>query len=96
MRGSTAIIFAIASCVSLHGQSNPNPYGNGIIPYRAYDYSKVGVVDLKTRHLTVNIPLLSFKQKGALPDLSVSFVYNSSRWESYRPMTPSGNDTYWW
>jgi YD repeat-containing protein len=94
MRRLTTIIFAIVSCVSLHGQSNP--YGNGIIPYRAYDYSKVGVVDLKTRHMTLNIPLLSFKQKGSLPDLSVSFVYNSSRWESYRPDEPSGNETYYW
>jgi len=53
---------------------------SGLVPYMVYDNDGIGAVNLATGNLVLNIPIITYKQLGSLPDYSVILVGNRQSW----------------
>jgi len=54
--------------------------GMGFLPYESYQSADFDSVNLSDGNVVLQIPLISFPQKGTLPTLSLSVNYNSYGW----------------
>ncbi len=53
----------------------------GISPSGSYDSTNFDSVSLTSGNLVLNIPLLSYQQRGSLPPYTVSLNYNNQHWQ---------------
>ena len=47
-------------------------------------------MNVSNGNLNIQIPLLSYKQRGSLPPVSLQIVYNADNWMLSQPGTPGG------
>jgi RHS repeat-associated protein len=52
----------------------------GFTPEHDYSQSEIDSVDLDSGHLMLNIPIISYKQRGSLPDFVLKARYNQPGW----------------
>jgi RHS repeat-associated protein len=60
---------------------DPTDFSNGFAPYMSYDTLGFDNVNLLTGSVFIHIPIISYPQKGTLPDFSQSFNWNPPAWE---------------
>jgi RHS repeat-associated protein len=54
--------------------------GQGINPGRDYLQSPIDTIDTSSGALNLKIPIVSYKQRGSLPDFGLSLTYNNVVW----------------
>jgi hypothetical protein len=69
--------------------------GLGFGSYQSYDIGDFDSVSLSTGNLYIHIPLISYPQRGTLPDFSQSYIYNGTRFVEDHLGTPP-YDWYQW
>ncbi len=63
----------------------------GIISLQAYDGNGIGQVNLANGNLVLNIPLISYKERGKLPPYTLSLTSNNKNWALvYNPPSEGG------
>ena len=77
----------------------------GYIPYGSYHSGDIDSVNLQSLNLILDIPIVSYKQKGALPNFSLHLMYNSPIWTpltdwyycdmSWQSLPVYCNNVYW-
>ena len=67
--------------------------GNGMIADHDYMHDAIDSVDLNSGNIILHIPIVSYKQRGTLPDFTLVARYNSPQWfvsADERPILPTG------
>jgi RHS repeat-associated protein len=54
--------------------------GQGYLPYGAYQVNDIDSINLSNRNVILDIPLVSYKQKGTLPDVGIKLLFNTPSW----------------
>ena len=67
----------------------------GMIPFGSYSSNSLDRVNLATGNLVLDIPMVSYKQRGTLPDLSIKLNYNSSNWQDLTLSYDGYPYSYW-
>jgi hypothetical protein len=75
-----ALLVVIAVTFPLAAQ-DPTSFEEGFVPYQTYRASDFDSVNMLTGNVVITIPIISYPQRGTLPDLSQSFVVNAPDWE---------------
>jgi RHS repeat-associated protein len=93
----TYVYAAMLCLLGIHLSSAQNipPTPKGIQPYAPFDINSIDRINLQTGNLVLNIPLISYKEPGALPDLAIRLNYNADNWQLLSNNTPAGNYSYW-
>lgn len=76
----------------------PYDYANGIQAYGSYNPDQIGVINLQSGVMTVDIPVLSYSQMGTLPPLTIDFVFAPTTWQIWEQQAGSsmGGNVYIW
>jgi hypothetical protein len=74
------IIFALVCGIAPFSTHAQGEFEKGYLPDQAYHISEIDSVNLATQNVTVDIPLLSYPQRGSLPDLRIFVVASSRTW----------------
>ncbi|SNT44412.1 YD repeat-containing protein [Granulicella rosea] len=52
----------------------------GYVPYGSFDFGTIDSVNLQNRNLSINIPIVTYKQKGSLPDFGLKLMFWAPQW----------------
>jgi RHS repeat-associated protein len=86
----TLFCFFLASQTSYAQSGIP---GNGMIADHDYVHDAIDSVDLDSGNIILHIPIVTYKQRGTLPDFTLVARYNSPQWfisADERPIIPTG------
>jgi len=82
----------IAVALPSAAQDTSVEYFRGINSYNAYNLGSFDAVNMDNGNLTLTIPIISYPQKGSLPDFKLSLHYVGQSW--YMPCYNNGYGTY--
>src|SRR5260370_34506842 len=74
-------ILLILVAASLGWAQSPTDFEKGFIPYATYHTLDFDSVSLPERNLVLHIPLISYPQRGTIPDLGLFLLYNGKSWD---------------
>src|SRR5258707_8085652 len=78
-------------------QTNINSdLAQGFYSFNAYDVDGIASVNLNNGNLILHIPVISYPQRGQLPDLSFSVVYNGANWQLVSTSDGFGGKSFGW
>lgn len=72
------------------------PSEQGINSGQNYIDSPIDSVNTTNGNLVVHIPLISYKQRGTLPDFTLILRYNNKSWSRSEPYSSAGGTYYLW
>jgi hypothetical protein len=78
----------LLSAGPLAAQYNPD-LQKGYLPYQSYGINDFDSVNLSNGNLVLHIPILSYPQRGQVPDFKLSLIYNGKNW--YQMTAQSGD-----
>lgn len=94
---TNAIIVVLGAIFLLPAPTLAQNYEQGIIGHQTYDSDGIGSVNLSNGNLVLNISLLSYKQRGTLPDYVLSLFANGKNWSRhYYPQSGGTASYYQW
>jgi YD repeat-containing protein len=96
MKRAMAFAGMMLALVGICQAQQAEQYGKGFLPAGSYDFSQIGAVNLLNGNLVLNVPLLSYKQRGSLPDLNINLISNTTTWIWYAGENGDGSETYLW
>ncbi|RZU42417.1 RHS repeat domain-containing protein [Edaphobacter modestus] len=74
-------LLCFGSLANIHSQT-PQQLEQGFIPGASFDVTSIDSVGLANGNLILNIPLISYKQRGSLPDFTLNIRYNGKSWDT--------------
>ena len=87
--------FMCLCCALMTGSLHAQDIETGFQAYGSYSSSNFDTVNLQNGNLVLRIPLLSYPQRGQLPDLSLSVGYQHPGWLQTAICDEGTCTTYW-
>src|SRR6266852_6257115 len=83
VRTFLVVFAAVFVCSSFANAQGGADFMLGFQPYYQYDFFEVGNINTVNGMINMDIPLISYQQRGTLPPLRLSASYSGSRWQRY-------------
>ena len=84
------LLCSMGAPVDGRAQDNSAGLNVGQQAYQMYAENSIESVNVANGNLNLQIPLLSYKQRGSLPPITLEIVANANNWTLTQPGTPGG------
>lgn len=83
IRSGLIVFLFLSICLPLAGQDTSSEFFRGFNSYNSYQVDSFESVNVDNNNLTLDIPIVSYPQRGQLPDLKISVSYQSWSWYTH-------------